>query len=161
MGELKIVDEVPSPSGILEIKYKGTNTFKAMAVAPKVLRAVMKIPGKDLFEFDVRWDTSVDPREFYGVWMGKRTEDRWTATKIKIFIQGNQGVKDKFGYVRIELRGHLETNYKFSNFIQRSFWWFYNYGFYYGQRRRYLDFARDNMQELKENFQQVLGIAKH
>lgn len=160
MGKLSFQDEILAPSGQYAITFTGKEPFKAMAITPKMLRDVMKIPGKDLFELDVRWDTSSDPRGFYGVWVGKRTEDRWTTTKIKIIVQGEQKTADKTGNVTIFIRGHIITNYEFSNFIQRSFWWFYNFGFYYKQRRQYLDFAKDNMQEIKENYLRVLEIMR-
>ncbi len=159
-GEIKFQDEILAPSGEYLVKYTGKEPFRAMAITPKMLRDVMKIPGKDLFELDVRWDTSQDPRGFYGVWAGKRTEDRWTYTKLKIIVQGEQKVADKSGTVEIHIRGHLVTTYKFSNFVQRAFWWVYNFGFYYKHRRRLMDFAKDNMQEIKENYLRVLEILR-
>ena len=62
--KLKFQDEIQAPSGELYVKYSGKEPFKAMAMTPKMIRDVMKIPGKDLFELDVRWDISQDPRGF-------------------------------------------------------------------------------------------------
>ena len=160
MASVTFQDEILAPSGELLINYTGKEPFRAMAITPKMLRDVMKIPGKDLFELDIRWDTSSDPRGFYGVWLGRRTEDRWTETKLKIIVQGEQKVADRTGSCEIHIRGHLVTSYDFNNFIQRSFWWFYNKGFYYQQRRRYLEFAKDNMQEIKENYLRLLEIQR-
>jgi hypothetical protein len=160
MPKITMVDELTAPSGEIHTVYKGQNPFIPVAMARGLLKDIMKISSKDIFETDVRWDVTGDPRGFYGQWMGKRKEDRWTITKIRIIIQGEQSSKDKTGWCRVILKGSLETSYNFSNFIQRAFWWFYNYGFYYKQRRMYLEYSKDNIFEMREKFMDALGISR-
>ena len=118
----------------------------------------MKISSKDLFEHDVRWDVSSDPRDFYGKWMGKRKDDRWTTSFIRVLVQGKQDSKTKEGNVDIQIKGTIKTKYQYSHFIQKWFWWTFNRSFYYKQRRMVLDANKDDMLLIKRKFQIALGI---
>ena len=142
MPELNIIDDIIAPSDRMKVKFSGANTASILGIVPGMIKDIMKIPGKDLLETDIRWD--VTDGSFYGVWTGKRAEDRWTTTYIRVIVQGVQD-KEGFGNFSIEIKGTVETKYEFSNFIQRGFWWFYNYGFYYKQRRGYLENGKDDI----------------
>ena len=146
MPELNIIDDLMAPSDRLKVKYDGPNPASLMGIVPDMIKSVMKIPGKDLLETDIRWD--VTDGSFYGVWMGKRTEDRWSTTFMRVIVQGLQG-KDGTGWFTIEIKGTLETKYNFSNFVQRGFWWFYNHSFYYKQRRNYLENGKDDIFDMR------------
>ena len=160
MPKIKIVDDILAPRDFLEVKFQGKDPFAVVPLIPRLIRDVMKVTGMDIFETDIRWDVTSDPREFYGHWKGKRDEDRWTTTRIRIRAQGAQSVKDKMGWVNIILDGTVETRYEYTNFIQKSFWWFFNYMFYYKQRRKYIDYGKDNIYKLKERILDILGIPK-
>jgi hypothetical protein len=160
MPKINIADDLLAPRDFLEVKFQGKEPFKVCTLFQKLLIEVMKISGKDTFETDIRWDVTTEPREFYGVWRGKRDEDNWTKTRIKIRAQGAQSSKDKMGWITINLKGNIETKYQYTNFIQKSFWWFFNYMFYYKQRRKYIDFGKDNIYRLKERILDILGIPK-
>lgn len=147
MSKLNIIDDLIAPSDRLKVKYKGPNPIALMDIVPGMIKDIMKIPGKDLLETDIRWDAT--DGGFYGVWMGKRTEDRWSTTFLRVIVQGVQG-KDETGWFVVEIKGTLETGYQFSNFIQRSFWWVYNHGFYYRQRRQYLEQGKDDIFEMRD-----------
>lgn len=153
-----MIDDLIAPKDTLTVKFNGKNPFAAVTIVPQLLRSIMKITTKDVLETDVRWDTLGPMRQFYGMWMGKRYEDRWTTTRIRIIIQGEQHPADRTGSVNIELKGTLLTVYEYSNFIQRSFWWFYNYVFYNKQRRVYLEEGKDKIYEMRDIFQRTLGI---
>lgn len=160
MPKILIWDELLAPRAELTVSYTGKNPFLAVASAPKIIRDVMKIPGKDLLEPDIRWDVLKDMRGFYGIWVGKRREDRWSMTNLRLIIQGEQSTKDKTGWVVVRIKGQMETTYEYTNFLQRSFWWFFNYGFYYKQRRQYLEFSKDNAVEMKGRFEDLFGIRR-
>lgn len=147
MPKLKIIEDIIAPSDRVKIRYDGQNPAALLGMVPDMIKTTMKIPGKDLLETDIRWD--VTDGSFYGVWMGKRVEDQWTTTFIRVIVQGVQD-KEGRGWFTIEIKGTVETGYYFSNFVQRSFWWFYNYGFYYKQRRGYLEEAKDDIFEMKD-----------
>jgi hypothetical protein len=141
MGDIKIVDDLLAPQDYITVNYKGKNPFMVCTMFLGILRDVMKISSIDLYENDVRWDITDDPRTFYGVWFGKRGEDNWSTSRIKI-------------------RGWLETKHEYTNFIQKSFWWFFNYMFYYKQRRKYIEFSKDNIYQIREKITQILGISR-
>lgn len=160
MADLTITDDITTPSESMWINFKGESPFKVCKIFPTMLKEVMKITGKDVWETDIRWDITEDPRAFYGVWMGRRTDDKWTKTNIRILAQGAQGspeAKQK-GWIRVQIKGSVVTSYDYSNFFQKSLWWFYNFMFYYSQRRQYIDYAKDNVYSLKERIQKELGI---
>lgn len=160
MPEIQIIDDILAPSDILRVNYRGLYPFKVFTMIPAILRDVMKITGVDIREFDVRWDISSDPRDFYGYWIGMRSEDRWTRTFIRVVVQGAQASKDKSGWVSIILKGTVNTRYEYSNFLQRSFWWFFNYAFYYSQRRNYIEYAKDNIYKMRDVVSTALGIQR-
>src|SRR3989338_3445659 len=158
MPSIAIKDDVLAPNDTLTVRFEGRNPFAASSIVPQMLRQILKITAKDVLETDVRWDNTKEIRQFYGKWMGKRKEDYWTTTIIEIIIQGEQEAKEKTGWSRIGLRGTIQTNYGYSNFIQRMFWWFYNRAFYYKQRRAYIDQGKDFIMQMRDRFQRTLGI---
>ena len=146
MAKLLIIDDILAPSDRLKVNYKGPNPVVILDMVPGMIKDIMKIPGKDLLETDIRND--ITDGSFYGVWMGKRTEDNWSTTFLRVIVQGAQN-KEGLGNFWIEMKGTVETKYNFSNFIQRGFWWFYNLSFYYKQRRNYLEAAKDDIFDMK------------
>ena len=160
MSEITIVDDLLAPEDFITISFKGKNPFSVCTMVPNLLRDVLKVTGQDVFESDLRWDITADNRDFYGVWWGKRGEDKWTTTRVKVRAQGSQNVKDKTGWITIILKGWLETKYEYTNFVQKSFWWFFNYMFYYKQRRRYIEFSKDNIYTMRERMTKILGIPR-
>jgi len=160
MPKLDIIDDILAPRDTLIVRFDGKNPFLATTMVPNMLRSVLKITSKDVLETDIRWDVAGgDMHEFYGKWMGKRKEDVWTMTKVRVIIQGAQHSKEKTGWARIEIKGFIQTRYAYSNFIQRSLWWFYNRVFYNQQRRMYIDKAKDDLYEMRDIFQRALGIS--
>jgi hypothetical protein len=153
---LNIIDDILAPSDRLKLKYRGSDPLAMLEMAPGMIKDIMKIPGKDLLETDIRWDAT--DGGFYGVWMGKRQEDRWTMTYIRVIVQGAQD-KEGNGNFTIEIKGTVETSYDFDNFIQRGFWWFYNYGFYYRQRRNYLEQAKDDIFDMRSFIERKFKIS--
>lgn len=150
MPKITIIDDLIAPADRLKVNYKGPNPFGIVNLVPDMIKSIMKIPGKDLLETDIRWDVTSEPHGFYGVWMGKRAEDRWSKTFIRVIVQGEHHTKENNGNFWIEIKGTLETSYEFSNFIQRGFWWFYNHSFYYKQRRNYLENGKDDIFDMKD-----------
>lgn len=160
MPELELVDDILAPNDTIKVRYEGKEPFKPVTAALAVLKDVLRITTKDTLSTDIRWDVSSEPRSFYGRWEGRRKEDRWSRSVVRIIIQGEQHSKERKGWVRIELKGVLETKFVYSNFIQRTFWFIYNRLFYYAQRRRYVDMAKTDMYEIRERFTRMLGISR-
>ena len=158
MSEIKIIEDILSPSDTLKIRFEGKNPFAATTVVSGMLRYILKVSAKDILETDIRWDALGPKKEFYGRWMGKRQEDHWSVTRIRVLIQGQQDSAEKTGWCRVELKGTINTTYGYTNFLQRSLWWIYNYTFYYKQRRKYIEEGKDLMYQMREYMQRVLGI---
>ena len=157
MSKIEIEDDILQPLDELRVNFSGQNPFSICKAFETLLKKVLKISSSGVSEPDIRWDSTDDDRTFYGVWLGVKYYDRWTKTRIKVIAQGNQG-KDGSGEIKIIIKGTLLTTYEYSNFVQKSFWWFYNMGFYYSQRRGYLSVTRDNIQQLKTEIQKFLDI---
>src|SRR3989338_8675623 len=123
MEKFTIEDIVLSPKEEAVIEYSGYNPFLIATIARNIIRDVLKISGSAMREDDVRWYKS-DPnsRWFYGVWRGKKEEDRWTYFWVRIGAEGSYNIKDKMGSVRIQLRAHMYTEFEYSNPISRSLW---------------------------------------
>jgi hypothetical protein len=149
MGNLKITDDLLAPSDTLKFRYTGPNPTAVLPMIPDLIKNTMKISAKDLLETDIRWDVTGKVTTFYGIWMGKRTEDRWTKTFIRVIIQGELNPENKVGSFDMQIKGTIETDYNYSNFFQRSFWWFYNRQFYHNQRRGYIDEGKTDMLDMK------------
>ena len=160
MPRINIIDDIMAPSDVIRINFRGAYPFKVVTMVPTMLRDVMKITGVDLYERDIRWDFNVDPRDFYGYWIGKRKEDRWSTTFVIVIVQGAQSSKDKTGWVNIIIKGNVQTKYEYTNFMQKSFWWFYNLMFYFKQRRAYIEFAKDNIFKMRDILTRALGVPR-
>ncbi|MBI2579843.1 MAG: hypothetical protein HYW27_03000 [Candidatus Aenigmarchaeota archaeon] len=159
MPKIKIYDDIQAPADTTKFHFEGRNPFRVFDMVRGLLRDVMKISSKDILETDVRWDVFADPRAFYGMWMGKRKEDRWTMTNIRIILQGEISMKTRAGWLDARFKGTVDTEYEYHNFIQKGFWWQYNRFFYYGQRRKYIDYANDNIRDIRRKMMEALGIA--
>ncbi|MBI2076174.1 MAG: hypothetical protein HYT72_02920 [Candidatus Aenigmarchaeota archaeon] len=160
MPTIRIIDDILAPAETVKINYEGKNPYTPVLIIPQLLRDVMKITGQHIREIDTRWDITSDPRPFYALYEGRRTEDRWTKTMVRFIAQGVQSSKDKTGWVRLQFKGNIMTEYEYANFIQKSFWWLFNYTFYYKQRRRYIEMAKDNIHTMKARMQSALGILR-
>ncbi len=160
MPEINVVDDILAPSEVLRIKLTGAYPFKIVTMVPMMIRDVVKITGVDIYERDVRWGFDADPRYFYGYWVGRRREDRWTQSFFIIIVQGEQSSKDKIGWVTINLKGTVQTRYEYTNFIQKSFWWFYNIMFYWKQRRQYIEYAKDNVYKMRDVMTRAMGVPR-
>lgn len=157
-GDIVIMEDILAPADTLKLKFTGKNPYAAVAMARDLLRDIMKITSKDILETDIRWDTSGKIPSFYGKWMGKRPEDRWTKTFIRLIIQGEQNSQDKTGWAEVRFKGWVQTQYGYSNFLQRSFWWFFNTTFYHKQRQLYLEQAKDNIYDMRDKLKAVFEL---
>ena len=62
--------------------------------------------------------------------------------------------------VNIRIKGTVQTRYEYSNFLQKSFWWFYSLMFYYKQRRQYIEWSKDNVYKMRDFLTKALGIPR-
>jgi hypothetical protein len=158
-GELSFAEDVLSPASELIVEYTGKEPFWVMNAAGRLMRDVMKITTVQLREDEVRWDTTGDTKDFYGIFRAYRTEDAWSKTLVRIIVQGDIG-KDRTGYVKIKIKGILNTKFEYPTPIHKWLWEIWNYTFYYKQRRAYIDFAKDDIMTIREKILEAYGIAR-
>ena len=159
MGEISYTEDILSPREEIFITYTGKNPFLICTIIMPILRDTLKVTASNLREDKIRWVDIGDVRGFFGVWRGYRGEDKWTETMIKVWADGNQD-KEKFGTVKIKIKGFLKTEFKYSTPLSRGLWIMFNYTFYWRQRRAYLDFSRDNIFKMKEEILSAYNILK-
>jgi len=157
--KLTFTEDVLAPASEVVIDYTGKDPFWIMTTGTRLMRDVMKITTVQLREDIVRWDVTGENKEFYGVFRAFRTEDQWTKLTLRMIVQGEIG-KDRVGKVRIKIKGILNTNYKYPSPIHKWLWEAWNYGFYYKQRRAYMDLAKDDIMTIKEKILSAYGILR-
>lgn len=158
-GKIAFREDILAPANALRIEYAGKEPFWICTVAMRMLRDTLKLSTKDLREDDVRWDVTGDMREFYGIWRAKRSEDKWTATWVKITAHGFIN-KELQGNVKIKVEGWLATKFKYANPLAHWSWQMLNYLFYWRQRRTYLDYSKDDIMKIREQILRAYGILK-
>jgi len=158
-GKITFTEDVLAPATDIIIEYSGKEPFWIMTAATRLMRDVMKITTVQLREDDVRWDTTGDTKEFYGVFRAFRNEDGWTKTLLRMIVHGEIG-KDRIGWVKIKLKGVLRTSFEYPSPIHKWLWEFWNYSFYYKQRRAYIDFVKDDIMTIREKILEAYGILR-
>jgi len=159
LPKLSIIDDVLAPELKLGISYKGRYPFRVCERVANILKVSLKIETKNVYTDHLKWDVTGDPRGFYGIYRAKHENDRWSNTWVKAVIQGEQGT-DGNGWVKITLKAWVETEFEYSNFLQRSLWFLFNRLFYYEQRRYYMDEAKDFTNIVKDRLAEVLEIPR-
>lgn len=157
--KLDFTEEALAPMTDLVVEFSGLDSFKIMPVASRLMRDVMKITTVQLREDVIRWDTTGENREFYGIFRGFRTEDQWTKSIMRIVVQGEMG-KDRMGWVRIKIKGAIKTSVESPTPLHKWLWNIWNYTFYYKQRRAYIDALKDDILAVREKILEMYGIAR-
>jgi len=158
-GKIEFREDILAPASVLRVEYAGKEPFWICTSAVRLMRDALKITSKDMREDDVRWDVTGEMREFYGIWRGKRREDRWSATWVKVTAHGFIN-KDRIGNVKIKLEGWLQTKFGYSTPVSRWLWMLFNYFFYWRQRRSYIDYSKDDIMLIREQIMRNYGILK-
>lgn len=160
MPKLMLVDDLFTPSDAIVINYSGSNTFKATQIIKPLMEKIVQVESKDTFERIFKWDITNDPRAFYDFWHCIKEEDKWTSILIKVTLQGTQHTQTRKGNLRIEMTGFLQTNYEYSNSLQKLFWMFYNKTFYYKRRRQYLERGKEYVYAIRDELYRELKIPR-
>ena len=162
MPSITIKDNILAPKNKLVMRYKGEDPFSIARMLNSYLKDLLKVSSSKIYEDDVRWDKTGEPRPFFGMWRvrgGEDLKDNWSQVWFAINYQGEQPIKQgQQGELRIEIKGFLQTKIPYHNFLQKAAWWVYFKIFYNEQRREYLDRAKDYTLRMKEAFQRELGI---
>ncbi len=155
---IKIQDDLLAPSSKYVVKFKGHKPFDSVHILKNLVKGILHVSSKDFWEDDIRWDITEEPREFFAILKARKSMDKWSIINLKFTIRGHQSSKDGSGDIEMEIEGTLDTQYQYSNFLQRGLWWSFNRMFYYKQRRMYMDEGGDFCRQIKEAVQRKLGI---
>ena len=159
-NKISFHEDVLAPSAVLIIEFSGKNPVWILGKAVKLLRDTMKVSTVNTREDDIKWDiTNPEKKSFYGFWRCNRGEDNWSKTWLKIVAQGDVN-REGYGSVKIKLEGWIDTKVEFGSPISRWLWMLWNYTFYWKQRRAYVDFAKDEIYQMKAKIQEAYGIAR-
>lgn len=158
-GKIVFREDILAPSTVLRVEYKGKEPFWICTAATKLIRDALKLTSKDMREDDIRWDLTGETREFYGIWRGKRGEDKWSSTWVKVTAHGFIN-KERMGNVKIKIEGWLATKFSYANPLAHWMWMLLNYTFYWRQRRTYVDHSKDDIMLIREQILRAYGILK-
>ncbi len=166
MPALEIVDDLLAPSDYITISTRAFDPIRICAIIPEMCEAVLEIEAKDVLELVFKYDITKSPpgktgmHWFYDILSCEKAFDRWTKAVYRFKVEGYVDPNTKIGDVTVEIKGWLYTKYEYSNFLQRAFWLFYNYTFYYKLRRKYLRIAKDYLYDLRNRIEAQLGIKR-
>jgi len=117
----KIEDDCLAPGNKYRVEYVGPNPFKVSNMIKELLRRVIEVETKDVWERDFRWDVTGDPRGFFNRWYVFKTRDAYTRVFFEITFQGLQPADPtKDGKLVILLGGRVRTNFPLNTAFKRS-----------------------------------------
>jgi hypothetical protein len=160
-----IIDDVLAPNDKIVIEYKGPNPFRVYGRIFGLMQVIFHGRGKNVFEDKFKWDITGDPRDFYFFyrWDDDRF-DNYSRPKYSMLALGKQpsDPNNPNGAIYIELKGRLETEYKFKTVWERaiasSFIWMYHRLIYSAVRRRYLQIMKERIYKFAAEIRKELGV---
>ncbi len=157
-------DDCLVPASTIRIDFKGTNPFRFYRDIRTVLREVLEIRGKDIWERDFRWDFAVEPRKFFVKVAAKKSFDNWTAAYFELTFQGTQpsdlikeGEMVIFVYSKLRTEAPNDTIWQKSS-MYKGMRWLYFRTFYNDARRILLNKCIGETNRIIERLQAVLHI---
>ncbi len=158
------------------VEYAGKNPFIVVEVIKEVLKDVIEVETKDVFERDFRWDITSDPRAFYTRWVVVTSKDANTRLIYEVTMQGFQPADPtKDGRVVILIGGRTITEWELdSPFKKSAFYsgvrkmgglvevggllWVYHKLFYSNVRRGYIMKCAEKCEDLWIKLRSILQI---
>lgn len=158
MTKIEFREDLLAPDRELRIEYVGKNAVWILGSALKLLQNTLKVSAVNLREDRIDWDVSGDPPSFRGEWRGKRIEDQWTTTWIRIRAQGNHGKES--GKVKIWIRGWIFIKYEYNNPFEKMLWFIFKRNFYHKQLRAYLENSKGDLLSIKDQIKKAYEISR-
>jgi len=159
-----IEDDCLAPEEELVIKYSGPNPFRTYHIIKDLLKKVLKIEAKDLWERDFKWDITSDPHGFFTRYYVNWGIDVRSHVLVEVVMEGKQpSDPTKNGEVRISVSGTLKTEYPQNNAFQRSalyklLVWIYHWIYYNNVRRSYTEICNRRLETIWREFRNVLNM---
>ncbi len=176
MAVWKIEDDCLAPENKLRVDYVGPNPFRVANSMKGLLRKVMEVETKDVWERDFRWDVTSDPRGFYNRWYVLKSRDAYTKVFLEVTLQGFQPADpNKDGKMVVLIGGRVKTEFKLDTAFKRSpiysgrtklgglaeiggLLWFWNRIFYGDVRRFQIRWCTGKVQQLWMEIRALLKI---
>jgi hypothetical protein len=158
MGELKQRNDVLAPHYVKVIKYNGENTSKVLKTIPALIKSTFKVTSTNFYEDQFKWDNVTEVNDFFAAWRGKYGYDTRTNLWVDVKVQGVQNEKTKKGNLTIWIRGYLITKFAYKYEFMKYFLRMYSYYFYSGQRIKYNEESRRNLDKFEKELRVQLGI---
>ncbi|MFH1228824.1 MAG: hypothetical protein V1678_00170 [Candidatus Aenigmatarchaeota archaeon] len=158
MAELKQRNDVLAPHYVKVVKYNGENTTKVLKFIPSLIKSTFKVTSTNFYEDFFKWDNVTEVNDFFAAWRGKYSYDNRTSLWVDVKVQGVQNEKTKKGNVTIWIRGYIITKFTYENILMKSLLRLYSYYFYSGQKIKYNEEAKRNLDIFEKEVKTQLGI---
>lgn len=157
MHTISIVDDVLAPLRKVVLNYEGEDPYFPLRDKIKpLIRKHLEVGPTWAWEMKHKWDQR--DGSFYDVWRGEKSEDKWSTVVVFIKLRGEEN-KERYGKLKIEIVGVLNTKYEYSNALQKMLWLLYNRYFYYKQRRFYIEQAKHKyIYAIRDDLAEMLRI---
>ena len=156
MPSVKIKTDLLAPRHAKTYNFSGYHPTRFLKIVPKLIQDVFRITQPNTFEDKLMWDKSSDPIEFFSLTRGKYGKDSRTTFWVTIKIQGKQSQNDKMGEITIKVSSTLDTDFTYSNFLERGLIILYSHLYYYRIRRRYIVEQKRLLDDLDVEIKKVL-----
>lgn len=176
MATWKIEDDCLAPGNKYRVDYIGPNPFRVANAIKGILRRVMEVETKDVWERDFRWDTTGDPRGFYNRWYVLKPRDAYAKIFIEVTLQGLQPTDpNKDGKLVILIGGRVRTDFMLDTAFKKSpiysgrtrlggfaeiggLLWFWNRIFYNDIRRGHIYWCTSKVDEIWRDLRGLLKM---
>ncbi|OYT42924.1 MAG: hypothetical protein B6U88_02495 [Candidatus Aenigmarchaeota archaeon ex4484_56] len=158
MGKIKFEDNLAYPYQKEKIEVRGcSNPFKIYYKIKGIMKDVLELSGKDIFEIKLKWDATSEDRSFWVKWSADRKIDIWTKLNVTITISGSQNANTKKGDIAVSITPLYITEVDVG-FIKKIFWWIYYLLHYKKKRIRDFYYAKNLINKLKIEIGKVYGV---
>jgi hypothetical protein len=160
----RVEEECLLPERKITLRYKGLRPIQAYHATMEMVLRIFEAEPEDVWERDFRWDTTIDPRDFFVRIYVKKPIDAKTHLLAEIIFHGLQPSDvAKPGEVTITIAGRLVTEYKLDKFWKRSHLfkaaiWLYHRWIYDDVRKDYMRLCNEWLMELWRQYRLSLGI---
>jgi len=158
MPDLVLKSDILAPEHEKTLKFSLYHPSKILGMVPELIKDIFRIGGTNLFEDEIKWDTSGDITKFYGSWRGKDGKDVRTTVWPKVKVLGEQSPKDKKGSITILISAELIVKFPYKNILEKALARLYSYWFYSEKRRKYTVEAKDKLDVLENEIRGIFEV---
>jgi len=158
MADLVLKSDILAPEHEKTLKFSLYHPSKILGMIPELIKEIFRIGGTNLFEDEIKWDTSGDITKFSGSWRGKVPKDARSSVWPKVKVLGEQFPKDKKGSITILISGELIVKLPYKNILEKTIARLYSYWFYSEKRRKYTAEAKARLNILEDEMRRIFEV---